>query len=275
MHQELSASLRDARRCHNAIAIALAVGDPTAALVAATRLRAALHTARTEATDGDTERSIDRFAREVEELLSRAPTRLESRSDVQRLLVWLDIIETNRQSGYGPDLVAIEAVGGRLDRTVWTDLRVVDANLAEASLVGSIFRECDLASSNLERANATRTNWRGARVTHSRLAGALLADAVFDSATFEDCDLRGAHFGTELPRTSVPVLGTTFVRCDLRETSWSGRFVGGAKLIECKVFGMHGAAVVDGVEIVAADRSALADGSEPATAGDVIRVWRS
>lgn len=275
MQDDLSASMLDARRCHNALAIALLIQDSVAALVAATRLRAALHTARTQARAQGVERSVDGISWATAHLLERAPTRLRNQSEIQRLMRWLDAVEANRHSGYGPDLVGVAAEQLRLDRTTWTGLSVVDARLAETNLFGAMFDECHITSSDLRRAYAVRTTWRHARITRSNLTGALFTDAVLDGAVFEDCDLRRARLGTERPRVEAPILCAHFVRCDLRDTSWDRRFVGGAKLLQCKVFGMHGAAVLDGVEIAGADGSQLGDGSSPISPREVIRSWRS
>lgn len=275
MVDESSVPLRMVRRCCNALEIALLVEDAVMAIVSATRLRGALTAARFDLAPPFAADALDASWQRAAELLARAPTNVRTLSEIGRLMRLLDWATNDRRSILGPDLLDVDAARRELHRTDWSELHVASANLSESTLYGCSFNDSDITASDFSRANLVRASMRGARVYGCDFSGAILTDTILDAVVFEDCDLRGAHLGTERPSVEAAILCAHFVRCDLRETAWHRRFIGGVKLRDCNVYGMHGAATIDGVEIVGADASRDADGSEPRSGQEVIGSWRS
>jgi hypothetical protein len=127
---------------------------------------------------------------------------------------------------------------------------------------------CDLSAANLEGAS-----WHRATLSHCELACATLVDARLERAAFSDCSLRGANLEIVRSPEVATLAGARFVRCDLRDTRWAGRDLGGATFIDCKLFGAHGAAALTGVVIERPDLSRLGDGSQLATQSEVVARW--
>jgi hypothetical protein len=83
-----------------------------------------------------------------------------------------------------------------------------------------------------------------ARVSGVDMNGARFGDTILDDAVFEDCDLRGANFGTakELFAHRGTTTNPVFRRCDLRGAKFAGRTVSGAVFVDCKLHGITGPA---------------------------------
>jgi uncharacterized protein YjbI with pentapeptide repeats len=60
-----------------------------------------------------------------------------------------------------------------------------------------------------------------------------------------------------VPVPAVP----TFIRCDLRDTNWSGRTLVRVQLVNCKLAGAHGAPVLEDTLILRPDLSPSDDGT--------------
>jgi len=170
------------------------------------------------------------------------------------------------------DLTARRAACDAADArsTRWLRCRLDDSSLAVAVFSGSTLEHCDLSRANLEG-----TSWHRATVAHGVLPRASLADARLDRAVFSDCDLRGADLRLVRQPAVASLAGARFVRCDLRDTSWAGRELGGATFVDCKLFGAHGAPALTGVMIEAPDVSCQGDGSQIGTQREVVAGWRT
>ena len=252
-----------ARRETLLLAIAVGALDDDGAVVACARLRWAIGAARQLISALEHERRGERLARELDRIANRAQRWLvvdppESLSEVKTLVDriaerrgWraqsiaaehaqlidldLDDLELSRIVLCGATLTEIsaqragwEAADARSTR--WERCRLEAASLATAVLSGSTFEHCDLSCANLEA-----TSWQRATVSHCAMSRAVLIDARLDHAVFSDCDLRGADFAiAHAPSAAAPV-GTRFVRCDLRDTSWRGRELSAATFVDCKL----------------------------------------
>ena len=146
----------------------------------------------------------------------------------------------------------------RLDRTALAMAVLVDARLAH----------CDLS-----RADLAGTSWHRAALAHCALPRANLIDARLDRAVVSDCDLRGADLAIVRSPHVATLAGARFVRCDLRDTHWRGRALGGATFVDCKLLGARGGPALAGVVIERPDLSRLGDGSRIATERDAIADW--
>ena len=94
--------------------------------------------------------------------------------------------------------------------------------------IGAHLEHCDLSRANLEG-----TSWHRATLAHCVLRGAALIDARIEQAVFSDCDLRGADLAIARSPNVATLAGARFVRCDLRDTRWEGRELGGAAFVDC------------------------------------------
>ena len=187
----------------------------------------------------------------------------------------LDDLELHHIVLHDATLTEITARRARLDAadaraTRWLRCRLDRSSLATAVFAGGALDRCDLVRANLEA-----TSWHRAETSHCQLGRATLIDARLDHAAFTDCNLRGADLEIVRSPRVASLAGARFVRCDLRETNWSGRELGGATFVDCKLFGAHGAPRLNGVVIERPDISLLADGSRLAAPGEVAAAWRT
>jgi uncharacterized protein YjbI with pentapeptide repeats len=311
----IGALLAVARRETLLLAIAIGAIDDDAAAVASARLRWAIGTARhliatiapdvapDAASDDSSSDAIAHHVCELDQVANRAqrwlvsepPQPLKAISGlVDRLaarrgrrsggiladhanLVDLDLdgLQLSRISLQGTLLTDVAAQCACLDAadarsSRWQRCRLDRCSLAMAVFTGSTLEHCDLSRANLEG-----TSWHRAALSQCNLSHALLLDARLDRAVFTDCDLRGADLRIDRSPELATLVGARFVRCDLRETNWAGRTLGGATFIDCKLFGAHGAPAPAGVVIETADLSRLADGSWIATQGEAVASWRA
>lgn len=175
---------------------------------------------------------------------------------------------------HGAKLVGVVARESNLAGAVLTATQLVECRFTASELSGGNFDDSVVDRCDLARANLARTSWCGARLVRSTLSGAVLVEARLDWAMFVDCDLRGADLAVAKRLELASSQRTCFVRCDLRETRWTGRMLASVRLIDCKLHGVHGAPRVDGIEIERPDLSPRGDGSELGSAADVLRAWR-
>jgi uncharacterized protein YjbI with pentapeptide repeats len=185
----------------------------------------------------------------------------------------LDDLELHRIVLYGAGLTEITARRARLDAadaraTRWVRCELEASSLATAVLTGATLDRCELGRANLEA-----SSWHRTAVAHSQLVRATLIDARLDRAVFSECNLRGADLQIVRTPDVASLAGARFVRCDLRETNWRGRELGGATFVDCKLFGAHGAASLAGAVIERPDISLLGDGSKIAAPAEVAAAW--
>lgn len=298
----IGALLAVARRETLLLAVAIGAIDDDAAAVASARLRWAIGTARhliATTEPGPSERlaiELDRVANRAQRwlvgeppqplhaisgLVDRIAARRGRRSagilaDHANLVdVDLDGLQLSRISLQGTLLTDVTARRASCDAadaraTRWLRCRLDGSSLAMAVFAGSTLEHCELSRANLEG-----TSWHRAALSHCTLSSASLVDARLDRAVITDCDLRAADLSIARSPEVATLAGARFVRCDLRETRWAGRALGGATFIDCKLFGAHGAPAPAGVVIEAADLSRLADGSRIATHGEAVASWRA
>jgi uncharacterized protein YjbI with pentapeptide repeats len=302
----VEALLAVARRETLALAVATCALDDDAAAVASARLRWAIGAARPLilAQDGARTASrtrvaglahqLDRIANRAQRWLADEPprslreiARLVDRSSTRRAppvaairadhaaLVDLDLddLDLARISLRGAVLTdvglqratctAADATGSR-----WQRCRLDRVALAMAVLVDARLAHCDLS-----RAGLAGTSWHRAALAHCALVRANLIDARLDRAVVTDCDLRGADLAIVRSPHVATLAGARFVRCDLRDTHWRGRALGGATFVDCKLFGARGGPALAGVVIERPDLSRLGDGSQIATQRDAVADW--
>lgn len=168
-----------------------------------------------------------------------------------------------------------------------TQVSAREAQWTHAGLVESTLRRCDFSGGemtsallhhsriedcNFSGATLAHTSFRKAEVSRSTLVSANLTDARLHEAVFTDCDLRGAKLGIA-PGGDPPIEDATFIRCDLRDTSWRGRRLVRVHLIDCKLAGAHGAPVFEDAVIVRPDLSSSGDGTQIGDERDVTRSF--
>jgi uncharacterized protein YjbI with pentapeptide repeats len=302
----VEALLAVARRETLELAVATCALDDDGAAVASARLRWAISAARPLilAQDGARTASrtrhaglayqLDRIANRAQRWLVDEPPR--SLREIARLV--------DRRSAQQPSPTA--AI--RADHAALVDLDLDDLDLARISLRGAVLTEVSLRRAactaadatasrwqrcrldrvglamavladarlvhcDLSRADLAGASWHRAALTHCALRRANLVDARLDRAVVSDCDLRGADLAIVRSPDVATLAGARFVRCDLRDTHWRGRELGGATFVDCKLFGARGGPAVAGVVIERPDLSRLGDGSRIATQGDAIADW--
>lgn len=199
---------------------------------------------------------------------------------------------------------AAELTGARLERVDFTEIQLGYAFLDDAELRDAVLAGANLTSASLRGARITggsfagaamalaklddaeldgvdvtgadldRSVWRGASVTRVDFTGARFGNAALDEATFVGTRFTDADFSPTTPKPRATTRGARFEGCDLRNTRWEGRDLAGASFVRCKLDGIAGQpASVEGVTIVEPDLSPAGDGSELATAEDVLELW--
>ena len=296
----IEALLSVARREILGLAVATCALDDEAAAIASARLRWAIGSARQlimALGDGSGERhahQLDRIANRAQRWLVAEPARSlhEIGSLVERMsarrnrrgrgiiadhasLVDLDLddLDLARISLCGANLTEVtlrraDCTAANASSSRWLRCQLEHGSLAMAVLAGAALERCDLSRTRLDG-----TSWHRATLAHCALRRASLIDARLDRAELSDCDLRGADLAIVRSRDVAMLVGARFVRCDLRNTHWGGRELGGASFVDCKLFGVRGAPALAGVVIERADLSRLGDGSQIATQGDVVAGW--
>ncbi|HEY0479681.1 MAG TPA: pentapeptide repeat-containing protein [Kofleriaceae bacterium] len=300
----IEALLRAAQREILAVAVATCAMDEDAVAIASARLRWAIDSARplilALGTGARRERHacrLDRIANGAQRWLAAEPPR--TLHEIARLVGRVSA-RRGRQGWRGPaivadhaalvdldlddlDLIRISLRGASLTEVTlrrtgcvaadarssrWLRCQLEDGSLAMAVLAGARLERCDLS-----RASLDGTSWHRALLVHCVLRRASLIDARLDRADVRDCDLRGADLSIARSPEVATLAGTRFVRCDLRDTRWNGRELGGAVFVDCKLFGARGASALAGVVIERPDLSRLGDGSQIATQTDVVAGW--
>jgi hypothetical protein len=122
---------------------------------------------------------------------------------------------------------------------VWLRVYARGARLHSCTWEGTTFEECDLRGSDmmlnkLSRAVVMGGDWDRVKMDRAILTNAWfesvslrdtrLIDTRLDNAIFIECDFRGADFSMGHDRVGLTTnKSTRFVRCDLRETTWTDR----------------------------------------------------
>jgi uncharacterized protein YjbI with pentapeptide repeats len=288
------------------LVVASSAADDDAAAIASARLRWAIASARQlimavhdarAASPTDHARhahQLDRIANRAQRWLVAEPPRplheigglVDRRS--ARPGRWLPAVDADRAALVELDLDELELtrISLRAAQLDQVSLRRATCTAADASasrwqrcrleraaLGMAVFVDAQLRSCDLSRANLSGTSWHRAVVARCTLRRAALTDARLDRAVFSDCDLRGADLGIVRSANVATLVGARFVRCDLRDTHWRGRELGGATLVDCRLYGARGGPRLAGVVIERPDLSRLGDGSRIASQSDAIADW--
>lgn len=276
---EIRKLINQARRDTLAMFVAMQREDQDRVVLAATRARVALAAAdRTvQAWDSQiaiTMSSVIALLRSTRALaqsgFSHVPTE-KSVSEAYWLLARVmsaPIVDASRTELVELDLDDLDLAGASFGSARLTRCRMVASTLTQACFADAALDTCDLARANLER-----TTWLATRAVSSRFAGAMMTDTVLDRASFLDCDLRGADLSVVKCGPFASAARVELIDCDLRETSWRGRVLRGLRMEGCKVYGMRGAPVLEGVEIERCDLSSKGDGSQIASGQEVSSKW--
>lgn len=128
----------------------------------------------------------------------------------------------------------LSAVGARVDGLDATAARIVlsrfhRASLRRSRLADAMIEDCDFSLANFEQ-----SDWGSATVIRCNLAGVVLFDSRLE-ARFVDCNLRGADL--QAYTRSVAGVGAEFIRCNLRDTTWTGRDLSCISLVDCQIDG--------------------------------------
>ena len=192
-------------------------------------------------------------------------------SGLDLLAIDLHRLEIPRVRLVGAKLVDVRMSGAILDAADLGAAHLVRCQLDACALASAVFDRITLDGCDLARSAFSRSSWQGAAARTCSFAGADLVDTRLDLATFSDCSFRGANLATR--GRGAAMRGSRFVRCDLRETDWSGRDLSGVTFIACAFYGAHGAPTIGNVVIEGPDLSASADGSQLGGRGDVVARW--
>jgi hypothetical protein len=267
----IEALLAVARREMLLLAIAIGAIDDDSAAVASARLRWAIGSARQLILSLGADARAGRFAWQLDRAANRAQRWLvsEPAQSLQAIsglvdrvaarrgrraiaaehanLVDLDLdgLELSRILLHGAALTDVTARRARCDAADASSTRWVRCDLESCSLAMSVFTGGTLERCDFSRGNLEGTSWHRATLSHCMLTRARLTDARLDRAVFADCDLRGASFEIVRSPDVASLAGARFERCDLRDTSWTGRDLSGAVFTECDLAGAHGVASPD------------------------------
>jgi uncharacterized protein YjbI with pentapeptide repeats len=272
--------LSQARRNARALSVATRIGDETAAMVNAARLRRALVQANATLGKTNSLRDLTRAAElyaltvETRTLRGTAPSHLSGESSA-RVIRWCVARTSIGLSGAHADLFDVDASDRELSLATLSNLFLLRVRFARASLIGAWMNDVVLDECVLNAAMACSTRWNSAQLTACQLIGCDLSDAILSFSVFTDCDFRGADLGALRRPDEDGLVGTIFVRCDLRNTQWVGRRLHNVVLSECKLHGVRGRPKVEGLTIVKPDLSREGDGSFIGTADDVRALWEN
>ena len=233
-----------ARRHESALQIALKVGDPVAGLVTAARLGRILRLAA-DALDAisvvgsPSQRwallaMFQESTRGMYELLRGVPGGT-AELDSQRMVRWLRAAGRSAVALGGPDLFEVDATGIDLSTREFLGLHVARCRfmtgMQGTRVLGALLEHCDFMYSDLRN-----TLWQRTHVHQSFFRDSSLVDATFDDVSFVDCDLRRADLSVMNNQGSATT-HVTFLRCDLRGTSWTGRDLSSVRVRDCRLDG--------------------------------------
>lgn len=120
----------------------------------------------------------------------------------------------------GHDWANVRALGLTTCRVELNQVRLTGADLAEASLTDTRFRDCRLDLTGLRHAKLRRVVFEDCRMEECDFHGATLADVLFERcvlreatlsaatlerAEFRDCDLTGLHGAESLRGARMPL----------------------------------------------------------------------
>lgn len=288
---------------------AIARADEPSAVAAAIRLRRAVEIVeRAAVAVGVGQADMHRFAAAKLQdlqvaaypLLDQVPTQLSGIVATRRFLARFDlatldhlrdrdgVVDARRETIADVSIEHVDMRRARLGEGTLRDVRAarglmddIDCEGATLLRVGATaaamwradLRSCHIEHCDFSWANLERSNWRDASVFSCMFVGTVLVDVLCDDALFVDCDLRGADLSAIRAAGSATAVGARFLRCDLRETRWQGRDLGGVSFIDCRMHGVTGPALADEVHIVRPDVSAMGDGSSIVAASAVADAW--
>lgn len=140
--------------------------------------------------------------------------------------------------------------------------RFTSAGLGLVSLGDSILEDCDFSGADLNR-----STWFRSDVARCRFDGARVGDARLDHAVVVDCSFRGASFATTFDKVYGTAARAWFIRCDLRDVDWTGRWFYNTVFVDCLFAGGHG--TPHGFQDIHLIRCALEPGGPPVGVADL------
>lgn len=127
-----------------------------------------------------------------------------------------------------------------LRSTVFTNAVIRGGNWTRIDASTARFNEAEIDGTDLSRSELEGSLWYGAKVTSARFDGSHFGNAVFDRATFQRCSFVGASFAKFSKSPEPTSAEAQFVDCDLRQTDWTNRDLGGTTFVRCKLDGALG-----------------------------------
>ena len=173
---------------------------------------------------------------------------------------------------HGASLTRVRAHEANISNAMVAGVTLVDCDFERVSLALTKLGDSTITGCKFVRADLQRSTWYRAKVRQCSFADASLADPGLDKAEFTDCDFRGATFAS-----TRGVLGTAsdavFLRCDLRDTDWTGLGLFRTRFIDCKLAGSRGLPKLEETVIERADLSPAGDGSSLGGLREVAALW--
>jgi uncharacterized protein YjbI with pentapeptide repeats len=243
------------RRLVVSLGVAMRLGDGGIAAAVAARLwRAAGRASRwlaqeARARPASEAAMIRVHLRAAERLLAEAPAEV-SREDLHRLQRWMTAPPSLGAAGARADLFDLDGRGKNLELAALAQLHLLSCQLAGARLARTSFQGAVVDACDLSSADAYCSRWRGALVLRGQLAGVSLAEAELTEAIFSDCDLRGADLTTA---AGAGTAGSMWIRCDLRDSGWSGRQLSEVHFVGCRLDGARELVFADSTTLVRCD----------------------
>lgn len=127
-----------------------------------------------------------------------------------------------------------------INSTHFDNARITDCSFVNAT--GEIVHldRSHVSGSRFDGAKLHTSKWSSANVKATRFTNTVLANATFDSASFVDCDFRGAWLGPLSENPPHSMHATRFVNCDFRGADFTRANLDGATFERCKFEGARG-----------------------------------
>ncbi|HSN30348.1 MAG TPA: pentapeptide repeat-containing protein [Kofleriaceae bacterium] len=128
----------------------------------------------------------------------------------------------------------------QLRSTVFTNAVIRGGTWTRIDASTARFNEAQIDGTDMSRSELEGSLWYDAKVTGARFDGSRFGNAVFDRATFQRCSFVGASFAKFSKSPEPTSAEAQFIDCDLRQTDWTNRDLGGTTFVRCKLGGALG-----------------------------------